>query len=124
MQMVICKIKDRLKPLVSFLIPGGNRRCWVGDSRNGQVLGDISKYQVHTGLGTGSTFETQNLLLECCSVNKQTHKLVHLYEMTGFEIDKVQPNAISSHPLNTLPYHIQIQDMAPPSVYIGTETHI
>jgi len=52
MQMVIRKIKDWLKPLMSFLIPGRNRRWWVGDPWNGQALRDISEYQVQTGLDT------------------------------------------------------------------------
>ena len=60
MQMVICKIKDWLKPLVRFLIPGRNRRWWVGDAWNGQALRDISNQQVQTGLDTGSPFIESN----------------------------------------------------------------
>jgi hypothetical protein len=72
MQMVICKIKYWLKPLVSFLIPGRNRRWWVGDPWNGQALWDINKYQVHTGLNTGSTLENSNFAFGML-LNKQTH---------------------------------------------------
>ena len=63
MQVVVCKIKDWLKPLVSFLIPGRYRRGWVGDPWNGQALWNISKYQVHTGLDTGPTFENSNFAI-------------------------------------------------------------
>ena len=70
--MVICKIKDWLKPCVSLLIPGRNRRWWVGDPWNGQVLWDISKYQVHTGLDTGSPLVESNYAFGMM-LSKQTH---------------------------------------------------
>src|SRR6202022_1630820 len=72
MQVVICKIKDWLKPLISFLIPGRNRRWWVGDPWNGQALWDISKYQVQTRLDTGSPLVESNFAFGML-FNNQTH---------------------------------------------------
>jgi hypothetical protein len=60
MQVVICKIKDWLKPLGSFLISGRYRGWWVGDPWNGQALRDIGKYQVHTWLDTGNPLIVSN----------------------------------------------------------------
>ena len=70
--MVVCKIKDWLKPLLSFLIPGRYGRWWVGDSWNGQVLRDIGKYQVQTGLDTGGPLVKSNFAFRMLS-NKQAH---------------------------------------------------
>jgi hypothetical protein len=73
MQVVIRKIKDWLKPLVSFLIPGRYRRWWVGDPWNGQALRDICKYQVQTGLDTGSPLVEANFGFGML-INKQANK--------------------------------------------------
>ena len=72
LQMIICKIKDWLKPLVGFLIPDRNQRWWVGDTWNGQALRDISKNQVHTGLDTGSPLIESNFAFGML-ISIQTH---------------------------------------------------
>ena len=74
MQMVIYKIQNWLKPLVSFLIPGRNRRWWVGDLWNGQALWDINKYQVQTGLDTGSLFVESNFAFGMLINKKNTSR--------------------------------------------------
>ena len=79
MQVVICKIKDWLKPLVSFLIPRRYRRWWVGDPWNGQALRDICKYQVQTGLDTGSPLVESHFAFGML-VNKQAHPDITLYK--------------------------------------------
>ena len=45
---MVCEIKDCLKPILKFYIPGGNRRRWIGNSWNMMALWKIRKYQVHT----------------------------------------------------------------------------
>ena len=72
MQVVICKIKDWLKPLLSILIPGRYRRWWIGYPWNGQALGDICKYQVQTRLDTGSPL-VESIFAFGMLFNKQAH---------------------------------------------------
>ena len=82
MQMVICKIKDWLKPLVSFLILGRNRRWWVGDSWNRQALRDIGKYQVQIGLDTGSPLIVSNFAFGMM-FSKETQRKINTSTSNG-----------------------------------------
>ena len=96
MQVVICKIKDWLKPLVSILIPGRYRRRWVGDPGNGQALWDICKYQVQTGLDTGSPLVESNFAFGML-FNKQAHSIIKLlYILT--QLTNLITNLIASQP--------------------------